>query len=312
MMGSNMATFRVASLNCYNLFAVGVHRNRGPRTPQSLTSKINLLAATLKDASNGAVPDIVGLCEVGAEAIGKRLAETLSPGFYQTLWSGTTDPSQTGLMICYNPNVVQHTAIADDSTTRGAGQRCKWFAVELQLRIGSRARFWLVLNHWKSQMGGEAQTGISRSNSAREVGAFFLGTARRSSEAMLLIGDFNCEPGADSFKKPANQLRAIRERAIVLRDRNRLAYFYNPMWRLHGEADDYEATQKSGYKPPRPPGTYCPIDQSVGWLVLDQIMVSKRLLMGGPVRILESSLRIVKAHARCSDHCALVVQFEYV
>ena len=311
MMGPNMATFLVASLNCHNLFEVGVHGNRGPKSQQSLSAKIADLAATLNNTSGG-VPDIIALCEVGEEALGIRLANKLKPGFYSTLWSGTTDPSQTGLMLCYNRNLVQHTAMADDRTTRGAGQRCKWFAVELQLRVGSRAHFWLVLNHWKSQIGGEAQTDISRSNSASEVGAFFLGTARRSSEAMLLIGDFNCEPAANPFKKPANQLRATRERAIVLRDRNRLAYFYNPMWRLHGEADDYETTQKAGYKPPRPPGTYCPINQRVGWLVLDQVMVSKRLLTGGPLRILESSLRIVESHARCSDHCALVVQFEHI
>ena len=306
-----MAEFRVVSLNCYNLFAAGLHGNRGPRSAQALSDKINNLAETIKEPFGALLPDIICLCEVGEEALGKRLVDVIAPGFYQTLWSGTSNLNQTGLMICYNANVVQHTAIADDSVTRGVGERCKWFAALFMLRSGSRARFWLVLNHWKSQMGGESQTEPSRSNSAAEIGNFFLGIARRSSEAMLLIGDFNCEPGANPFKKPTNYLRATRERAMVLRDRNRLAYFYNPMWRLHGEADAYETTRRVGYRQSRPPGTFCPINASVGWTIFDHILVSKRLLTGGPIRFLEASLRIVKAQQRCSDHCALAAEFEY-
>jgi hypothetical protein len=55
---------------------------------------------------------------------------------------------------------------------------------------------------------------------------------------MLLVGDFNCEPGDWPFKyqqmtSPArpNMLKGVREHGLVLRGRNRLAFFYNPMWR---------------------------------------------------------------------------------
>lgn len=212
-------------------------------------------------------------------------------------------------MMCYNPNVVQYSAIADDGATRGVNARCRWFATQFQLKSGSRGRFWLVVNHWKSQMGDQRISEHLRINSASEIGDFFLKQARLATEAMLLIGDFNCEPFSTPFHKTRNVLRAVRERTFVLREKNRLAYFYNPMWRLLGEADDHDASLLKGYSPTRPPGTYRHRD--MGWRTFDQILVSKPMLTKGFVSFIESSIRIAKPCERCSDHCAISVEFEY-
>jgi hypothetical protein len=306
-MGTSLARFRVIFLNCYNLFEVGAQR--GPDSAQTLADKMAHLAATLKLAHGENPPAIVCLCEVGSENLGRLLAEAIAPNVYQTLWSGISDPTQTGLVICYNPEIVQLADIADDQVIRGVGSRCKWFAALFQMKSGLRGLFWLVLNHWKSQMGGELQTEEDRNISARGLGAFFIETARISTEAMVLIGDFNCEPGAMPFKKPNNFLRAVRERSVVLRDRNRLAYFYNPMWRLLGEADAYDMVRQTDYVSPRPPGTIYVEGQ--GWRTFDQIMVSKELLTGHFIRFIESSVRVTEAQGNCSDHCALSAEFEY-
>lgn len=306
-----MPRFTVASLNCDNLFQPGVHLNRGPQTSVGLTTKIVDLARTMRIACPARLPAIMCLSEIGAEQLGRRVSDAVRLRRYQTLWSGSPMPQQTGVIVAYDPRIVQADATADDRATRGARERCKWFAVRFRIRHGSTAPFWLVLNHWKSRMGGEVTTEAARSNSAREIGEFFLTTARNSSEAMVLIGDFNCEPGAAPFVKPANSLRAVRERSTVFRDRNRLAYFYNPMWRLLGEADAYERTCTPGYYAPRPPGTFCPSFGNEGWITLDQIMVSKRLLIGGPIRFVESTLRVTQPLGQCSDHCAIAACFDY-
>ena len=93
-------------------------------------------------------------------------------------------------------------------------------------------------------MGGQLDTDADRQESAFLLGDFFLSHARIQSEAMLLIGDFNCEPGDRPFyaqsqrllrgRSAPNAIQCMRERAPVLRDRNRLAYFHNFMWRVHG------------------------------------------------------------------------------
>ena len=300
-------SFRVVFLNCNNLFEVG--SPRGSRTAKELSEKMGYLAQTIKSASVGSLPSIICLSEVGSENLGKELIDSIESDTYHTLWSGVPSPNETGLMIGYNPNVVQYSAIADDSATRGVSARCRWFATQFQLKSGSRGRFWLVVNHWKSQLGNQRVGEHLRINSASEIGDFFLKQARLSTEAMLLIGDFNCEPYSAPLIKTRNVLRAVRERTFVLREKNRLAYFYNPMWRLLGEADDHDTSLQKGYSPPRPPGTYRRRDMS--WRTFDQILVSKPMLTKGFVRFIESSIRVVKPYERCSDHCAISVEFKY-
>lgn len=298
---------RVVFLNCNNLFEVG--SPRGSKTAQELSEKMEHLAETIKSASVGSLPSIVCLCEVGSENLGKELVARIAPDVYHTLWSGVPSSKETGLMICYNPNFVQYVAIADDGSTRGISARCRWLATQFQLKSGSRGRFWLVVNHWKSQMGDRGISEHLRIMSAAEIGDFFLKQARFATEAMLLIGDFNCEPFSTPFHKTRNFLRAVRERTSVLREKNRLAYFYNPMWRLLGEADNHEESLQKGYSSPRPPGTY--LQRNMGWRTFDQILVSKPMLTNGFVSFIESSICIAKPHERCSDHCAISVEFKY-
>ena len=192
--------------------------------------------------------------------------------------------------------------------------RLKWLAVQLQLQIGNRGVFWFVVNHWKSWFKrGEPASEPDRMRSARQIGDFYLSDARKTSDEMLLVGDFNCEPGDRPFKSQArpNKLKGVRERALVLRERNRLAYFYNPMWRLLGEPDPWEMAREEGYVPPRDIGTHGEgLEKGVGWFLWDQFLVTKRMLRGGRVIMREGSLRIVRPMSDCSDHCAVAAEFD--
>jgi hypothetical protein len=285
----------------------------------ALEQQVRDLAATLRAAASGrARPDIVGLCEVGDEALGRRVAEALGRDAYHAVWSGVpragaVSGPDTGLMVLYRPEVVRR-ALPEIVTDRPSpGARHKWLAVPFQLLAGSRAPFWLVVNHWTSQFGGgEATTEPSRRNSARELGRFFLDTARITTEAMVLVGDFNCEPPARPFvEQSPNQMKGVRERALVLRERNRLAYFYNPMWRLLGEPHPQETARRPGYRPPRPPGTFArDAERQADWALWDQILVTKPLLSGELIRFVENGLRVVPPKNGASDHCAIGAVFE--
>ena len=152
-------------------------------------------------------------------------------------------------------------------------------------------------------------------SSAREIGDFFRKQALKDSDLMVLIGDFNAEPGervmANQRTVGTNQFVAARERAVVRRDRNRLAYFYNPMWRLMGEPDAWDGS------PPDDPsdaplGTYCADwTTRIGWSVFDQLMVSKRALTSPLLALRETTVRVQPPVSGCSDHCAVAAQFRY-
>jgi hypothetical protein len=133
-------------------------------------------------------------------------------------------------------------------------------------------------------------------------------TARMTSDAMIMVGDFNCEPWDTAFGSDTgapNRLAAVRERALVLQDRYRLTYFYNLMWRWSGEPDVHEVANAPGYLPPRLIGTYRRRDTAVGWHLLDQLMVTKSMLRGPMIRLEEGSVRVKPPANDCSDHCAL-------
>ena len=241
--------FALIFMNCYNLYEPLAHPTRGPRTPADFDQKVQNLAKTAMSAAPNTIPDLVALAEVGSEAAGMAIARAISPGAYSSLWSGvpaggSSQPGpQPGLMVLYNAKAVLPTG-KEGRDRPNRGGRHKWFAIEFQLPHVAADRFWLVINHWTSNFQRSPQKADDlRLISARELGEFFAKLSG-ASEAAVLVGDFNCEPFARPFVGEANtdRLLGVRERALVLRDRNQLFYVYNPMWRCLGEADAYEDT----------------------------------------------------------------------
>ena len=234
------------------------------------------------------------------------------PSSYQSLWSGlptSREGRDGGLAVLYKDEIVTLNSVEVDSIT--PLQRPKWMAVLFQLQVGTRGGFWFVVNHWKSQMGKDADTELSRMNTAQQIGEFYLNQARVLTENMILTGDFNCQPQDRPFSsKSPNRLKAVRERGLVIRAKNRSAYFYNPMWRWLGEPEDYEITQQPGYIPSRLMGTHLPKGSKQGWYVWDQIMVTKPLIVGELIHFQENSVDVHRAYAGCSDHCAISALFQ--
>lgn len=234
------------------------------------------------------------------------------PDTYQNVWSSvptSREGRDGGLAVLYKDETVTRSSVEVDSNT--PLQRPKWLAVLFQLQFGTGGGFWFVVNHWKSQRGGEEVTEPRRVITAQQLGEFYLNQARNSTESMILMGDFNCQPGDRSFQQQSpNRLKAVRERGLVIRDKNRLAYFYNPMWRWLGEPEDFDAAQRIGYTPSRLMGTYLPKGSQHGWYVWDQIMVTKPLIIGKLIHFQEDTVNVYRAHAGCSDHCVISATFQ--
>ena len=306
--------FRIGFLNCMNLYPVGLNA-RSSQTQDALDTRIAQLAATIHALFDDTPPEIVGLCEVATEDVGKQLAEAIRPHFYNTVWSGVPEREnqnpETGLMLLYNPLTARVDPKANryNANPQNTRQRAKWIVVHLTVQqLNTPLQFWLVLNHWTSAFRyGPDISESERVQSACEIGKLRLElktTLEYRDQPMLLIGDFNCEPFERPFRGlPGNDLCAARDRSRVVRPRNRKAYFYNPTWRWLHDLEQDTASRE----PSLPPGTY----RNDEWYVFDQLMVSEEMLVAGSfLRFLESSLARTLSVGNCSDHMAIGAVFE--
>jgi len=307
--------FRIGFINCNNLLPVGLN-SRSLQTQEALQTRVAELAATIRSLFNGAPPEIVGLCEVGTEDLGRQIAEAIRPHFYNTVWSGVPTEkdknAETGLMLLYNPLTarVDPTTNRYNADPRFTQQRARWIVVHFTLQqLRTPLQFWLVLNHWTSAFRfGPDATEPERVQSAREISKLRLVLKTRPEyrdQPMMLIGDFNCEPFERPFRGlPDNDLCAVRDRSRVSRPRNRKAYFYNPTWRWLHDPSQFTSISETAL----PPGTY----YNNEWYVFDQLMVSEEMLAEAGVflRFLESSLTRAVPVGNCSDHMAIGAVFE--
>lgn len=318
--------FRVAFINCRNLTAP---RKRVPdfaAKRRKVLDRAARLAATLANLWPGSLPDLVGLCEIGTEDMGLELLAALDPLRYQHHWQkpprrkpGSDEERPTGLMLAFAPSVFRAVEVARSEPTVLARSRYHWFAVALQIRRNG-GTFWTILNHWPSDFGrGKVRSTWPRVQVGAAVGEFCSNRAQRVADAMLLLGDFNCEPydPAVTGEGTSNRKRivGVRERARAVNVKNWLPYFFNPMWSHLGESIPSAAANAStSAVPSRPPGTWAERSGTPNerWLMLDQLMVNKRLLTGGPATLVESSIRILRPRVGESDHCAIGAVFEYV
>lgn len=311
-------TLRSVFLNCYNLDPYENQSDGAAVSVQQNEQKLRDLAAYLRQSTDKNPPDVIGICEVGSSESAHELASAVSQETYQILWSDVPRIPGTmrqGIVILYRPEILspipdRFRRFPDPQATMKA--RCNWMAQLFQFQQGSRGVFWLMVNHWKSNVGGLKIGNERRKNSARAISDFFR-EAKADTEAMILLGDFNCEPWDEPFRmNDAKQLKAVRDRATVLSDKVRLPYFYNPMWRFLGEPDDWETAQKSeDYARPRPMGTFCGTPPGKhGWKLWDQVLITKPLLTGTDIQVLENSIQILRPISS-SDHCAITVDFLY-
>ena len=310
-----MPRLLIAFQNCTNLFPAGLVQ-RAPATPADVRTKIASLAASL--VGTVGQPSLLALCEVYSQPLAEAVLAGMGLTNYRILFRASMAANETGLAIAYDMGLLRPVAGSEttDLDLRPSGRRPRWFAVLFEILAGNRGAFWLVANHWKSQMSGQLATDADRQESAFLLGDFFLNRARAQSEAMLLIGDFNCEPGDRPFYIQSNRLlrgaaiptaiQCVRERALVLRERNRLAYFHNFMWRFMPEPTAVPIGHFMGTHGP----ALNALAGQAGWLMFDQVMASKRLLRGGTVRVDEGSVTIHPPLAGAADHAAVSVAIE--
>ena len=304
---------RCAFINCQDLFQPGTVANRGPQSPDEMDAKLGALAETLKDAA-GSCPDLVGLCEVGDEAVGKELAEAIAPGYYECVWSGPPPAKNSfGLMVLFRRDVFTQEQEKWVEYRRGPRQRNRAMAVPLyhapspsQLQGGL---LWFAVSHWEAPSRGTPiesdhfQSWMSLSGFCRDL-------VFGDDTPLILVGDFNCEPWDAPFvNQSGDALETTRERRLVLDRRRHGSFLYNPMWRLAVEMEPFEETLADGFFAPHHHRLGTWNDEEGRWRMFDQLIVTRPLLDGSYLQLQEGTVRIVPARDGCSDHRAVGASF---
>ena len=303
--GVEVLEFKCCFLNCRNLYEFEVNRRRADISEEDLEQKLIGLATMLREAAVGELPALIGLCEIGSQEIGIRLANTLQPDCYTAIWSGSPSHNKTGLLVLCDKQLFTEGRTVIDRWTQGEQARVKWMAVRLECQRGTQGTLWFVVHHWPSPLSGE-ESPTARQNLWAELNSFYKREARVEADAMIMVGDFNCEPGdAPLVGQPGEVLVTTRQREPVVRGWRDGLILYNPMWRFMGEEHPYEDTLELGYTPTRPLGTYFRSGQSGAWRMLDQMIVSRAVLIGPHFQLLERTIRISSHRSEFSDHSAV-------
>lgn len=275
----------VAFWNVENLFDPALNVGRGPSTPQELAAKINHLAAIINSFFPVGPPGLLGLCEVGDQTIFDQLASAINPN-HIAIWVPAPQTSQTGLGFIANPSQVASLTLLTMQKP-SIGSRPRSLVVECGV-VGQTQPVYAVLNHWKSRLqSGSDPTADDRDRleSARWLGDY-LADNLNATDLVIVGGDFNAEPFEPPFSEVG--LRGMRHFSRVLWSQSSAAYLYNCGWRFLAEPDTWNVAGGDGYREPKPKTTH---GDSSG-IVFDHILVSKRLLRGGPLTLDEASVRL--------------------
>jgi hypothetical protein len=311
-----MPTATFVFLNCHQLDYLA--------NKQLPTQKILGLADMLRAAAGKKPPSVFGLCEVYDIDLAKELAEQVAANTYEVIMS--TAPSDTmgamGLALCFDTKILSMVDVVRDRPRRPrVNSRSFWLAAQLQFQNGSKASWWIILNHWKSWIDGELETEFKRIENYREMEELFRTTSDLRGQStvsapvkpvidadafVLIAGDFNCEPGSRPLCFPMGAAVEVRRHpGSVAGTASSRVLFLNTMWPAVGRADQ----GLPGYFQ----GTYANSRSTYGPRLFDQILVSKALLDSGAlIRYIAGSTKIQAPKGLASsDHSAVAAKVAY-
>jgi endonuclease/exonuclease/phosphatase family metal-dependent hydrolase len=237
--------FHVAFWNVENLFdleddpAVEQDEEFTPQSPKRWTAerlgtKLDNLARIICKMNDGRGPDVLGLCEVENRKVVELLDEKLGPLGRRYKIVHQDSPSDRGIdcALLYDGGMFELTDarfhFVDAEKTRDI--------VEAKLRHDG-ADLWVFVNHWPSRNNDEWQRVKAATVLRTRLDKILAADAQTD---LLLMGDFNDEPGNVSLK---NYLRsadtaenlpagALYDTTAPIRAADKGTYVWDNRWEL--------------------------------------------------------------------------------
>jgi len=275
-----MSTLKIAWYNLENLFEPLQHPElKEEWTPEHYKNKVKNLASVISELHDPIGPDLLGICEVQSEKVMKDILNELSNGNeYGIVHHDSPDMRKIDVGFIYRKSVLSDPkAVAYNVRKRYPTRNI--LVVTFQVKNGSILK--VIGNHWPSRSSGQYESEPFRimvaENCAWIVDKCYQKDAKTN---IIVMGDFNDEPFNRSIQE---YLFAIRNRDRVQARKNSTKsrpYLYNLTWSL------MDGTT---------PGTYYFGKNPAGWNMLDQIMVSKGILVGNSgLEVDEKSIKIFR------------------
>ena len=275
-----MSTLKIAWYNFENLFEPLQHPElKEEWTPEHYKNKVKNLASVISELHDPIGPDLLGICEVQSEEVLKDILNELPNGNeYAIVHHDSPDIRKIDVGFIYRKSVLSDPEPVAYNVRKRHPTR-DILVVTFQVTNGSILH--VIGNHWPSRSSGQYESEPFRimvaENCAWVVDQFYQLDAEAN---IIVMGDFNDEPFNRSIQE---YLFAIRNRARVQARKNSSRsrpYLYNLTWLLMDETT---------------PGTYYYSKNPAGWNMLDQIMVSKGILVGNNgLEVDEKSIKIFR------------------
>jgi len=275
-----MSTLKIAWYNLENLFEPSKHPElKKEWTTEHYKNKVKNLASVISELHDPIGPDLLGICEVQFEKVIKDILNELSNGNeYGIVHHDSPDMRKIDVGFIYRKSVLSDPkAVAYNVRKRYPTRNI--LEVTFQVKNGSILK--VIGNHWPSRSSGQYESEPFRIMVAENCAWIVDKCYQKDAETNIIVmGDFNDEPFNRSIQE---YLFAIRNRDRVQARKNSTKsrpYLYNLTWSL------MDGTT---------PGTYYFGKNPAGWNMLDQIMVSKGILVGNSgLEVDEKSIKIFR------------------
>ncbi len=286
---SNEQTLSVAFWNLENLFDTidDPNKNDNEFLPESnkqwnderLERKFYNLSRVIRAMNKGNSPDILGVCEVEH----KYLLDTLIAKYFSDINYISFSPEapdergiQTG--IIFNKNKLQFLEIFTDTVKLDQNIQTR-LIIGVKLIYRDKDTLHVFVNHWPSRRGGEEQSEIRRIQAAqtlrKRVDQIF---ENNKNARIIIMGDFNDEPTNNSILNYLNAQPFICDSIVVNQIKNSItdqSDLFNLAYKSYSEGEGSYKYQED-------------------WNMLDQIIVSRELLLGRDIRYLCNSFQVFK------------------
>ena len=275
-----MSTLKIVWYNLENLFEPSKHPElKEEWTQEHYKNKVKNLASVISELFNPLGPDLLGICEVQSEKVIKDILNELPySNKYDIVHHDSPDMRKIDVGFIYRKSILSNPEPVAYNIRKRYPTR-DIFVVTFKVINGSTLH--VIGNHWPSRSSGQYESEPFRimvaENCAWVVDRFYQADAEAN---IIVMGDFNDEPFNRSIQE---YLFAIRNRDRVQARKNSAKsrpYLFNLTWSLMDKTT---------------PGTYYYGANPSGWNMLDQIMVSKGILVGNNgMEVEEKSINIFR------------------
>lgn len=171
-------------------------------TPERLERKLSGVARAIRGIGQYEGPDLIGICEIENRAVLERLvSEFLPAGAYAVAHAESPDERGIDVALLYRSSAMELTRLTMHRIDLGAGQRPTRDIMEATFAKDGRS-FTVLVNHWPSRSGGEAESEPRRIKAAQVAASIVDSLLALDANAdIILMGDLNDEPANRSVSE---------------------------------------------------------------------------------------------------------------